>query len=566
MGVLIWDFLMQKSQRFLAKVVIAAAALVSLSARADDLMQVYNQALAADPVFAQAQSTWKSQKMNLPIAEAGYLPQVTVNANSSRNYIQTFPGLSTNVASGVSATSYTWQYGYSVNVTQPIFNLAAWESIKNADATVKAATASYLAAQQSLIQRTATAYFNVLQAYERLRYTVANKRAVWQQFLTAREQFRVGLIAITDEYDARSRYDQVVANQIAAQNELNIQLENLRAITGRGYVALSGLGKQLPLVRPQPDNMDLWVTVSTKQNYDLKAQNYSVLAAMQTIKQQAAGGYPSINLQGGVSDSHVVGSPPDTAQDAGNLGLALTYEPIQGGLVIASTEQARYNYVTASGKLEQVHRSVINQTRSSYLSVLSLISKVQADKQNIISASNALDSTKAGLHVGTRTMVDVLRDLTSLYLAQQQYMNDQYDYVSNLIKLKAAAGTLSVDDLKQINTWLDKSIRFPEQLSVASMPTESGNREIKTDDTVGGSSKSKSSDESGRIVEPVWTPATPAPLPSAPVPSTASVQPIAAPDTSKTPSTTQLPSPKSSKPVAILASPQQTMLPVPAST
>ena len=405
---------MQKSQRFLATVVITAAVLASLSVHADDLMQVYSQALAADPIFAQAQSTWKSQKMNLPIAEAGYLPQVTVTANSSRNYIQTFPNLSSNVTSGISSSSYTWQYGYAVNLTQPIFNIAAWESIKNADATVKSATASYLAAQQSLIQRTATAYFNVLQAYERVRYTVANKRAVWQQFLTAQEQFRVGLIAITDEYDARSRYDQVVANQIAAQNNLNIQLENLRAITGRGYVSLKGLGKQLPLFRPQPDNMDQWVSVATKQNYDLKAQNYSVIAAMQTIKQQAAGGYPSINLQGGVSDSHVVDSPPDTAQDAGNLGLALTYQPIQGGLVVASTEQARYNYVTASGQLEQVHRSVVNQTRSSFLSVLSLISKVQADKQNIISASNALDATKAGLHVGTRTMVDVLNDLTSL--------------------------------------------------------------------------------------------------------------------------------------------------------
>src|SRR3990167_8572529 len=223
---------MQKSQRFLATVVITAAVLASLSVHADDLMQVYSQALAADPIFAQAQSTWKSQKMNLPIAEAGYLPQVTVTANSSRNYTQTFPNLSSNVTSGISSSSYTWQYGYAVNLTQPIFNIAAWESIKNADATVKSATASYLAAQQSLIQRTATAYFNVLQAYERLRYTIANKRAVWQQFLMSREQFRVGLIAITDEYDARSRYDQVVANQIAAQNNLNIQLENLRAITG----------------------------------------------------------------------------------------------------------------------------------------------------------------------------------------------------------------------------------------------------------------------------------------------------------------------------------------------
>ncbi len=556
---------MQKSQRFLAKAVMTAVVLASLSAHADDLMQVYNQALDADPIFAQAQSTWKSQKMNLPIAEAGYLPQVTVNANATRDYTNTVPNSSLNLPTSATGTTtdgdgYTWQYGYTISLDQPIFNFVAWAAIKNADATVKSATASYLAAQQSLIQRTATAYFNVLQAYERVRYTVANKRAVWQQFLMSREQFRVGLIAITDEYDARSRYDQVVANQIAAQNNLNIQLENLRAITGRGYVSLKGLGKQLPLFRPQPDNMDQWVSVATKQNYSLKAQNYNVIAAMQTIKQQAAGGYPELDLQGAIGDSHSVDNPPDTAQESANLGLALTYKPIQGGLVVASTKQARYNYVTASGQLEQTHRSVVNQTRSSFLSVLSLISKVQADKQNIISASNALDATKAGLHVGTRTMVDVLNDLTSLYLAQQQYANDQYDYINNLISLKAAAGTLSVEDLKQINAWLGKSIHFPEQLSVAKMPTQDGNKEIKTDDTVGAPKKS---DESARIVEPNWQPATSAPSTSvAPAPVT--------PDAPKSPPASQLPAPTvsnvASTKSAKLMPPLQTMLPVPANT
>lgn len=558
---------MQKSRRFLATMMITTAVLASLSARADDLLQVYSQALDADPIFAQAQSTWKSQKMNLPIAEAGYLPQVTMNANASRNYTQTFPSSSLNIPTGSSGigTSYTWQYGYSVSLDQPIFNFVAWASIKNADATVKAATASYIAAQQSLIQRTATAYFKVLQAYEQLRYTVANKRAVWQQFLMSRQQFQVGLIAITDEYDARSRYDQVVANQIAAQNNLNIQLENLRAITGRGYASLKGLGKQLPLFRPQPDNMDNWVSVAIKQNFDLKAQNYAVIAAMQTIKQKTAGGYPELDLQGGYSDAHVVDTPPDTAQDSGNLGLALTYKPIQGGLVLASTEQARYNYVTASGKLEQVHRSVVNQTRSSFLSVLSLISKVQADKQNIISASKALDATKAGLRVGTRTMVDVLNGLTSLYLAQQQYANDQYDYVNNLISLKAAAGTLGVDDLKEINGWLGKSILFPEQLSVASMPTESGNKEIKTDDSV---NKVNTYDNTTTDQLPVKKTASPK---ASPASQPTDSQPVVPQSTTPQPVVSQppasLPVPVDSvktKPLVKLAPPQQMMLPVPA--
>ena len=39
------------------------------AAQADDLLQVYRQAVESDPVFAQAQSNWHAQKMNLPIAD-----------------------------------------------------------------------------------------------------------------------------------------------------------------------------------------------------------------------------------------------------------------------------------------------------------------------------------------------------------------------------------------------------------------------------------------------------------------------------------------------------------------
>lgn len=429
---------------------------------ADNLLQVYHQALLNDPVYAQAESTWHSEQMNLPIARAGYLTQFSVTGYGNRNYREFQP-----VVDNFNNNGYTWQYGYTLSLSQPIFNLVAWNAIKQASATVKAATATYLAAEQSLIQRTATAYFNVLQAYDRLRYTVANKKAVYQQLVTSEQKFNVGLIAVTDVYDARSQYDQVVAEEIAAQNNLNIQLENLRAITGKHYKYMYGLGKQLPLLKPQPANINRWVSVANQQNYQIKAQRYTVQASMDTIKQTAAGGYPTVSVDGGFTEAHVaennvslLSAGRHTTDETAHLGLSLTYKPIQGGLVIASTKQARFNYVTASGLLEQTYRSVVNQTRSSYLSVVAGISQVKADAQRIVSAKNALAATKAGFSVGTRTMVDVLNDLTTLYQAQQQYADDQYAYLNHLIALKQAAGTLSFKDLKQINAWLSKNLRL----------------------------------------------------------------------------------------------------------
>lgn len=449
---------------------------LSTSACATDLMQVYRQAMKEDQTFAQAESTWHSQQMNLPIARANYLPQVGLIGNGNRVYTRSIPG-SLSAFSG-SSNGYTWQYGYTLSATQPLFDLPAWDAIKNADATVKSATATYIAAEQSLMQRTATAYFNVLEAYDQLRYTLENKRAVWQQYKTARAQFRVGLIAVTNEYNARAQYDQVVAQQIAQQNNLNIQIEALRVITDKQYASLAGLGKHMPLLSPQPNNINQWVAVADQQNYNIKAQNYAVVAAMETIKQQSTEDLPTIGLSGSYAQAVTSDNPPasllpnTTQLDTGSYGLALSFKPIQGGAVIANTRQAEYNYATAAGLLEQTHRTVIQQTRTSFLSILSNVSQIKADRQSILSARNSAKAMIAGMQVGTRTMVDVLSALTTLYQAEEQYATDEYSYINNIIALKAAAGTLCVQDLQQINAWLGKSVHFPNQLSVANIPTQ----------------------------------------------------------------------------------------------
>ena len=141
---------------------VALFAAWAVSARADDLLQVYQQALKSDPIFAQAESTWHSQEMNLPIARSGYLPKLNITASTGPSYNNTTP------AEFQFGDPHSWQYAYGLTLTQPLFNYTAWTQIKGADATVKSATATYFAAQQSLMQRTAQAYLNVLQAYDQL--------------------------------------------------------------------------------------------------------------------------------------------------------------------------------------------------------------------------------------------------------------------------------------------------------------------------------------------------------------------------------------------------------------
>ena len=437
-----------------------------------DLLQAYYQALKSDPTFKKATADWESAKENLPIARAGYLTQVALVGNLQRQYNKTAPFFDTpneaqfsalgndSVATGfVAGNGYNYDYGFILSLDQPIFNLPAWDAIRSAQASVKAATATYSAASQNLMVRTVQAYVSVLQAYDQLRFQLARKRAVYEQFKIARQQFKVGLIAITGVYDARAVYDQSVAQSIADQNRLNDTVEQLAEITGIHYRQLLGIDKQVPLVQPKPNNINAWADVAANQNYALIAQNYTVLASKETLKQQSTSWAPQLDISAQyLSDrqTELHSGPfitPNISTHNILYGFTLNFPFIQGGLVTANTRQAKYNYLSASSQREFLYRNVVSNTRQSFLGIMTGISEVQADWRSVISAKNALNATKAGYEVGTRTMSDVLDDVTTLYQEEQKYVDAQYQYIIDVIELKFNAGTLNVQDIKTINRW-----------------------------------------------------------------------------------------------------------------
>ena len=436
----------------------ASLVAVAPSALAANLMQVYRQALKSDPAFQKAESVWESEKENLPIAWSGYLTHFDIQAHINRLDRRAKP-----VSQSFSFNGTINDYGYSLTLTQPILNAANWMAIKEARAAVKSATATYMAASQDLMVRTATAYFDVLTASEKLRFTLANKRAVLRQLDTAQQKFNVGLIAITGVYDAQSAYDQALANEIVDRNALYNRMEDLRAITGRHYYSLYGIKKQVPLLKPKPNNIFSWVKVAEKQNYDLEASHFAMLAAEQNIHKQRQSRYPVINGILNYDDAFQTGlAPPAGSFEVKTrfIGVSADFPAFQGGGIIARTHQARYDYLTASNVFVFTHRDVVNKTRQSFLGVVSGISRIKADAQTISSSQKKLEATEAGLSVGTRTMDDVLDSLATLYDAQNTYAEDQYTYLSEIIALKDAAGTLSARDLQQITGWLKKNTIF----------------------------------------------------------------------------------------------------------
>ena len=429
--------------------------LIAPWAKASDLMDIYHQSLENDPTFKAAYSTYMSNAEAIPQALSALLPQVSVGAAVSRNYLNVDVG----VIGGLNGPEIYNSGLWKINASQAIFNYQSWAKVQQAKASVKAAQATFNSAAQDLILRTAKAYLDVLFSKDTLNFADAKLRANQRQLDQAQQRFNVGLEAITSVYEAKAAYDRSISEVITAKNNQINQNENLRKLTNHVYEYLSPLrDSKIPLIKPEPDQVDEWIATGLKQNYNLFSARFNLQSARENIKTQASGAWPTIALQGNGIQTVASGGSSNffvpSQQTNANVAIAFNFPVFQGGLIEANTKQAQYNFQTSSEQLEKAYRDVQVNTSIAFNTIIDGISKVKADRQTIISQKNSLDSTDAQFQVGTRTMVDVVNAQQKLFEAQEQLASDQYALINASLNLKYLAGTLNVTDLEEVNSWL----------------------------------------------------------------------------------------------------------------
>lgn len=429
-------------------------------AKAADLLDIYDLASNSDPTLRESEQTFYATRENKPQAQALLLPNFSLSGNIRYNNVKTDRGGS-NLFSALNRNDTFQSSGVGASLTQSVYNRGSWVQLSQADNSINQAEAQYKAAQIDLMVRTTQAYFNVLRANDAVRVQQALETANARQLEQSRQRFEVGLVAITDVNESQAAYDRSRANLISAKNNLDNQWEALRRIIGPVSLPLARLGDRLPLAPPEPNNIDTWADTALANNFNVIAARQAVEVARKEIEVQRSGYYPSVDLQAGYDlarTEQLGGSDTDSAY----VGLNLKVPIYQGGAVASRTRQAGYNFRAAQDRYDQQRRSVLNDVKDAFRGILSSISDVKARQAAIVSARSALESTQAGLEVGTRTQVDVLNAQQNLFQAEYDYLSARYDYIINGTLLHQATSTLNRDVLAMGNAWLnDKDLVQP---------------------------------------------------------------------------------------------------------
>lgn len=407
---------------------------------ADDLHSIYQTAKQGDPQFRAAEATRLATQELAIQARAGYYPSLDLNASTAKNW-RSSPG-----QDGTTR-------GYTLNLNQPLYRRDTYVANQQAKAQVNQAEVNFTAARQALILRVAQAYFDTLAAQDNLQFAQAEKASIERQLEQTKQRFEVGLIAITDVHESQAAYDNAVATEIVAENRLAIAQVAMEEIINQKIDALAPLAPTIPLQLPQPADQQHWTEQAEENNKALSALQQDLVIAEKAVEAARSGHYPTLDLRASHSYSDDTFSQ-FTGKTTTNLSLQLDVPLYRGGQTNSQVRQSRHQLNATREQYEQQRRAVERQVRSAFLDVTAAISQVKALQQALLSSQSALEASEAGLEVGTRTTVDVLNTRRELYRAKSNLSQAKYGFIISTLNLKQAAGTLSEEDINEVNNWL----------------------------------------------------------------------------------------------------------------
>lgn len=420
----------------LALLVCALALSQAKPVRAENLLTVYAQARAADPLLAYADAQRGAQHEAAAQTRAGLLPQWNLVASDTSASIN-----------GQRATQV------ASNFTQVLVDLSQWQRLQAANRQTEAQDARLRAAEQDLCARVAAAYFGVLSAQAGLSTAQANEDAFAQQVDQAEKRYASGLAALIDVEQARTYHALSRGATVQANQALRDAREALTQITGRAPQTLATLTPQLQPSLPAPQDAQAWVTQALANNPMLLAGQRELDASEKNIGAARATHLPTLGL---ALNSQRLGGDGvvDNGRFNNTLALQLNVPLFAGGLNRAQTRQAQYQRDAAEANLEATRRAIVRETQAQYQAVLAGAALIDSSSAAAAAADRALAATRAGQALGTRGMTDLLLAIQSQAAAQNALAQARHRYVLATLLLQQAAGTLNETALAVVNQWL----------------------------------------------------------------------------------------------------------------
>lgn len=420
------------------------------TAAAEDLLGVYRQALQADPQLRSAEA-----KIGIGAARKGQalgqmLPQVSAVGNWSENRTS-----QTNTRTNNDAISHYPGTRYTVSLSQTLVDFAKFWEWRRASKAEDQYTAEAVEANNLLMFNVVDRYFSELEAEDQLDFAKAEKQAVQKQLEQIQKQYAKQLLKVTDLYAVEARLDQVIADEILAESKRVTAQESLRELTGVTPASLSKLRNVVDYQEIQGD-LQQWIEMAQSQNPAISATQIAIQAAENNVVTQKSKYLPVADLQltyydtnTGYQSSNI--GPTQTQVAAINVNVPL----FSGGTTTHQVFEAQHSLQISKNDNEATIRGIIKETSDAFLSANANARHIKASQKALESAGKSREAMERGYHYGVVTIGDVIKAQQDEFSAKKDLSRAKYEYIKNRIRFMRAIGSITEDNLQEVNNWLD---------------------------------------------------------------------------------------------------------------
>jgi len=418
-------------------------------------MDLYGMAQSSDPTFQSARHALEAARQKRPEAFSGLLPALNVSASDGRTVGRTRYTDTPEINRGFNSDQWTLQ------LTQPVLRIDRMLAYGEARVAVDQAVADYEAARQDLLLRLSRAYFDAIVAESHVTAARAQLVSLNEQLQAARHSFDAGVASITDVDDTRARAASAQAQEVGALNDLESARAALEAIIGVPPGKLAALRSGVALPKPSPGDVTSWVQRATADNPHVRSAEAVASAADYALDRSRAQRLPSVDLVATYGGNYAGGNINEPINYYTNvrdkaISVQVTMPLLDGGGMHAQVVEAREQRARSRSDVTAAQRQAALDARQSFAAAVSGASQVQALETAVSAGRSAVKGNRVGYGVGIRINSDVLNAEQQLYNTLQDLDKARYDTLYAGLKLKAATGQLSADDLQALNALLEQ--------------------------------------------------------------------------------------------------------------
>jgi outer membrane protein len=428
------------------------SAIFSVPAQAQNLVTLFEAAKGYDAAYKSAQSQYAANLAKADQAIANLMPTAGLTGGLNKSNVDLLTGVLAGQSKSFSSLSA------NLSAVQPLYRPANMANYRQGLKQAELATAQLKTAEQDLIIRVSQAYFDVLASRDSLTFVQAQKTAVAEQLAAAKRNFEVGTSTITDTREAQARYDLVLAQEIAAENDLRVKKLALDLLVGNNNTEPKGLVLPVQLQTPQPADINTWVMQSAELHPAIAQSRVALDIAKLEVDKAEAGHKPTLDLTAGFSPTRYNNGYTSTQVDTNATSISLNFNmPLFAGFATQNRiKETLALEDKARADVETIERNVAQATRTAYLGLQSGLGQVNALAAAEASSQSALDANQLGYKVGVRINIDVLNSQSQLYQTKRDLAKARYDVLVGQLKLRQANGSLKEDDLQAVNALLAK--------------------------------------------------------------------------------------------------------------